>query len=336
MACNDAFQGPAYGNGCDAIPDMQADLTTLIERECTDCAATVPEGTDRKDFVSIGFSDELPEADICPVLQVVEGCNVWIAPNDPDSCDLGDGNPNTGLDWQRVIEQDITVKQYMLVEHRETTGTNGGTFTAGAWRTRKCNYFQDDGDNISIQRLAFTSGGIFEVEPGDTLLGATSAATAFVVDVELTSGSWAAGTAAGNFWIKSQTGNFVGENLDVGANNNVATVAADSTFPDQIRLTAGPYEVIAISSVFDVGVHQMRFWNISDSTEDITGISAFAQTTGNIGGHAVLIGKLNLVNSKTFELQHQCGTTAATFGFGLAVSFGAHETYSSLRLKKDV
>ena len=51
--------------------------------------------------------------------------------------------------------------------------------------------------NLSGKTVTFTSGGTYEIKPGDTITGATSAATAVVMGVRLTSGTFAAGTAAG-------------------------------------------------------------------------------------------------------------------------------------------
>jgi len=76
--------------------------------------------------------------------------------------------------------------------------------------------------------LAYTSGGTTEISVGDTITGATSAFTATVIAVSLTSGTWAAGDAAGNLTIVGQSGTFVAENLNVGASTNVASIAADS------------------------------------------------------------------------------------------------------------
>ena len=79
------------------------------------------------------------------------------------------------------------------------------------------------------RELAFTSGGTTEIVEGDTITGATSAATAVVTRVVLDSGTWAGGDAAGRFIFASQTGTFQAENIDVGASTNLATIAGDSS-----------------------------------------------------------------------------------------------------------
>jgi hypothetical protein len=83
--------------------------------------------------------------------------------------------------------------------------------------------------NVALYKLDFTGGGTTAIAAGDTITGATSAATAIVDSVVLTSGSWSGGDAAGCFFIYSQTGTFESENLDVGSSTNLATIAADSS-----------------------------------------------------------------------------------------------------------
>jgi hypothetical protein len=79
------------------------------------------------------------------------------------------------------------------------------------------------------REVAFTSGGTYQILAGNTITGATSGATAVITRVVLASGTWAGGDAAGYLIFTSQTGTFQAENLNVGANLNVATIAANST-----------------------------------------------------------------------------------------------------------
>lgn len=86
------------------------------------------------------------------------------------------------------------------------------------------------------REISFGSGGTFEVEEGDTITGATSGATAVVERIQLTSGSWAGSDAAGWFILSGQTGTFQGEDVDVGVDLNVATIAGG----DSIVVTMEP------------------------------------------------------------------------------------------------
>ena len=78
------------------------------------------------------------------------------------------------------------------------------------------------------REVAFTSGGTTEPTEGQTITGATSAATAILGRIIVTSGTWADGDAAGRLIIRAQTGTFQSENLNIGASLNVMTVGGDS------------------------------------------------------------------------------------------------------------
>lgn len=87
--------------------------------------------------------------------------------------------------------------------------------------------------------LAFTSGGTYSIQPGHTITGADSEATAYVESVSVTSGSWAGGNAAGTLTLRRKTGTFTAENLDVGSNSNVATIAGSPTTSNPEATTTG-------------------------------------------------------------------------------------------------
>lgn len=96
--------------------------------------------------------------------------------------------------------------------------------------------------------IAFTGGsqkgsGDDGVEVADTITGATSTETAIVTGVAITSGTWSAGTAAGWIYVQAApSGAFQAENLDVGADLNIATIAGD--FTTNALPLAGRYEFI--------------------------------------------------------------------------------------------
>lgn len=101
---------------------------------------------------------------------------------------------------------------------------NAGGTAAGMYRASSTGW-----QAVPLGReIAFTSGGATEVVVGDTIIGATSGATAILTRVILDSGSWLAGDAIGRFIFASQTGNFASENINVGG-VNLATVAGNSS-----------------------------------------------------------------------------------------------------------
>ncbi len=82
----------------------------------------------------------------------------------------------------------------------------------------------------SGQLLAFTSGGTNEIKAGHTLIGATSGARAYVLEILADTGTWAGGNAAGNIIIDADSlvGTFESENLyyDGSTSTNDAQTAA--------------------------------------------------------------------------------------------------------------
>jgi hypothetical protein len=75
--------------------------------------------------------------------------------------------------------------------------------------------------------LPFDTGGK-EIKVGDTIKGATSAATGIVTGVRVQSGTWVAGTAAGYLNIKTKTGTFQ-DNENIYVKGEIATLVATPT-----------------------------------------------------------------------------------------------------------
>jgi len=87
--------------------------------------------------------------------------------------------------------------------------------------------------------LDFTSGGVTAIAVGDTITGETGGATAVVLSITLTTGTWAGGNAAGVLYIDTQVGAFETETLKVGASLNLANITADSYAKGMFKVPAG-------------------------------------------------------------------------------------------------
>jgi len=104
-----------------------------------------------------------------------------------------------------------------------------------------------DGDKIHIGSpmagrhvIPFSSGGVNQIQAGDIIKGATSGATAKVIDVILDSGTWAGGDAAGWLIIELDTkvGTFASENVyefpQPSGGIDDATITVDVVFTQDI------------------------------------------------------------------------------------------------------
>jgi hypothetical protein len=103
------------------------------------------------------------------------------------------------------------------------SGVDGSGVAAGL------SYATYDASASGDRTVSYTSGGTYEILPGDTITGATSTSTARVVSLTLSSGTWAGGDAAGVLTLDTRNGALQAENLNVGGNSNVATIGGDSS-----------------------------------------------------------------------------------------------------------
>jgi hypothetical protein len=115
---------------------------------------------------------------------------------------------------------------------------------------------------------------------------------------------------------------------------NEITGASVST--NQITLPAGTYYIEGTAPAFFVSRHQTRVWNDTDSAEIVVGSSEYTQASG--GGITTISSfstKFTLGATKTIEIQHRCGTTKATNGFGIASNLGStNEVFTQVRIWK--
>ncbi len=73
--------------------------------------------------------------------------------------------------------------------------------------------------------LPFTTGTI-EIKVGDSITGADSSTTGYVCGIEITSGTWGGGDAAGNLSLRRIAGDFQAENIKISGVIVAATTGA--------------------------------------------------------------------------------------------------------------
>jgi hypothetical protein len=120
-------------------------------------------------------------------------------------------------------------------------------------------------------------------------------------------------TAGGGF----TSGAFQTRTLNTVVRN---TIAGASLSANQFTLPAGTYVIRWSCPANLVNAHQSRLQNMTDSTSTV-GSSAVSNSTVTSSGLSEGIAVLTLSTSKTFEIQHRCGTTRATDGFGVPANF---------------
>lgn len=145
---------------------------------------------------------------------------------------------------------------YACVREEQPLGTDGGTFTAGAWQARTLNTKQHDGQNI----------------------------------------------------------------VALSAN--------------RMTLAAGTYICEIAAPAYNTNFVQARLQNVTDATTVLLGMSQYC---GSVFGNGMLSGyvwgKFTIAAGKQLEVQQQCSTTSATYGFGVAAGFTT-EIYTIVELWK--
>lgn len=106
---------------------------------------------------------------------------------------------------------------------------------------------------------------------------------------------------------------------------------------NQFTLIQGVYnieiEAPAYTTTTNIGSHRAILRNITDSANDIIGMSSEI-TNVNASAIAHVKGIITITSSKTFEVQHRCDATQATFGFGPNTNFSLDELFTTVKITK--
>ena len=104
---------------------------------------------------------------------------------------------------------------------------------------------------------------------------------------------------------------------------------------NQFSLPIGSYYIEANAPGVAVNQHKLRLFNVTDSTQILTGTNEYASQNSGNATTALLKGTFTIANPKTFALQHYCLATQGLNGFGSACNIaGTHETYAQVCLWK--
>lgn len=104
-------------------------------------------------------------------------------------------------------------------------------------------------------------------------------------------------------------------NTEVNDDGGDASIATN-----QITLAAGTYICDIICPACQVDFHKARLYNITDGAivPNMESTTDVANSAHAVASHVHIRGKFTLATSKVLEVQHYCGTSRATYGFGYA------------------
>jgi hypothetical protein len=132
------------------------------------------------------------------------------------------------------------------------------------------------------------------------------------------------GTAGGTFTTGAQRT----RDLNTTVTNEITGASLSS---NQITLPAGTYWIEVRCLAYAVSQHRLFLRNMTDASNTMSSLSHSNGT--NTNDVAFMRGRFTIASQKVFEIQHQCGTTVITSGFGASGGLGT-EIYSDVCIWK--
>lgn len=107
-------------------------------------------------------------------------------------------------------------------------------------------------------------------------------------------------------------------NTEVSDPDGIVTISSN-----QFTLGAGSYLIIWNAPAYNVNTHQSRLYDVTNTTAVQVGSSEY-DGVNNVSNRSFGSARVTITASTTYEIQHRCSRTAATFGFGVGISGGAN------------
>lgn len=234
-------------------------------------------------------------------------------------------------------EGSLSLRVFHARDGAKLAGTQGGTFTAGAWRQRDLNRVVTAAlaDVELLYELPYDGGtGTLPAE-GEIVTGGTSGATCHVWRVT--------GTAtAGTMFVTTIEGTFVDNealtgDLGVAAlvNNLVPEDTATGTdYANAIVAGPGTYRTLGQAPAYRVDGHRAQLYDNTAAAVILDSSSEFSASGSNHApARAQIRGIFTLAVRSELIVRHWAQVTNGTNGFGVASNIGGlNEVYTEIEI----
>lgn len=180
------------------------------------------------------------------------------------------------------------------------------------------------GQRLTVAGTVESTSGGFKFPDGSVQ---TTAATPGIPNRILVVDQKAAGVAGGTFTM----GSWVTRTLNTTVFNNITGASLAS---NQVTLPAGTYYVRASAPAYYAARHQAMLYNVTGAVYLVAGTGEVSNSTNGSETSSVVEGQFTLSVTSVVELRHQCTSTAAGTGLGVAGNFGVPEVYAKVYIEK--
>ena len=157
---------------------------------------------------------------------------------------------------------------------------------------------------------------------------ATKTFTSYAVIADQKSGSSDGGAFNNGSWVTRDL------NTEISDADNIVSISTN-----QFTLQAGSYLIEAIAPACQVGGHQCRLYNATDTAVVQNGSAEYARAGAHSQTESFASARVTISGAKAFEIQHRCATSRADYGLGVgtsgAVNWGEGTVFCEVKIYKE-
>jgi hypothetical protein len=127
------------------------------------------------------------------------------------------------------------------------------------------------------------------------------------------------------------SGSWETRTLNTSLTNEISGASLSS---NQITLPSGTYYIHASAPAYAVNGHKAKLRNVTDSSDVIIGTTDWVDNDKGIITRSFIIGRFTIASQKTFEIQHQVGSSRTGSGYGNPSNLSVTEVYTDVQIWK--
>ena len=175
---------------------------------------------------------------------------------------------------------------------------------------------------LGVQNIAHTNGtnAMTVASDGGVTFSNRYPQTALIADTK--SQNTAGGTFTNGAW-RTRT-----LNTEVSDLNNICSLSSDI-----FTLSSGTYLIEWTAPAYYCERHQTRLYDTTNSTVIQYGSSSYSSVSNSVQNSSLGSAIVVISSNTSYKIEHQCGTTSSTQGFGVEADM-ATEVYTQVKITK--